>query len=1147
MGPAVQRLGGAYPFERRPERDALVTQITDISPTKSNTNASDVEHCVIGRMLSITCTPDGETLYAGSYSNLWESDDGGQDWVQLAWPQPPPDQFDAPGSLGGWCVVDIAATLGWRVDRHPRVLAQLTKRRQADIVGFGDCGVWTSLGNGDGTFQAPNVVIANLGYEAGGWQVDRHPRFAVDLTGDGCADLVGFGDAGVWTALGNGDGTFQEPKFVLANFGYEQGWRVEAHPRFVVHLTNTGHADIVGFGDAGVWTALGNGDGTFQEPKFVLANFGVQQGWRVEAHPRFVARLTGSGHADVVGFGDAGVWTALGSGDGGFGEARFVLANFGVEQGWRVDAHPRFPANLKKGGHADIVGFGDAGVWTALGSGDGGFGEARFVLANLGFDQGWRVDRHPRFVASLTTSGLDDIVGFGDAGVWTARSDGHGGFPSANFVLANFGFGTTALAITRNDRVAGSRGIWRSSDGGSNWSKVHQFPAGEAVGQLEWALGSDHLVYAAGGSSLAISKNGGTTFKDVFPWGTGPAKRVNHVAVWQNSPADSVPAVIYALGDSTMFLSFDGGTTWMADKGTLPASVGGAVGSVANSNSPHVLVISPRFPLEVYVIGNGSGAATPGMLFRGDYTQFPFGAQTSSWEQVVLPDFLTDITPENNQQDSGNVFLATTRKARGDLLFYGAQRCPAFVGPLYPADASEWHPLDANVHRDLHGMLLSPDFEAKISDGSYQAGSGTIWLLTDGGIHRSTDGGQHFDRAENVESLSCVNVAGVSLQGKGPAFSLNTGDNDGFYSMDGGANWSYQQYGGGDNDCSYASPFRPNSMLVFTPRWNTEGSLRDGTRNSQTVTVYEAAPGTLPSAAGSGTSSRHIVPGPPLLPPTAPFRDLWNASSSYGSRGSRPIVLSLLGETPPAEGDYVFILDPTANPVLVRTQSILDITSRDEWVTSATSPGQGANVFRQGPPLPGPNLGVVQASGGHDATVFYVGGLAGTFWSWTEGKANWTQLVPGPGASAAIRFFVDPYRPNLIYLLDRDHVKRSDDGGSTWQVDQSLEAQLTWNHQIAISSNDTSSGVGDMFDLVLTDMQFDPSNPGIRFAVGEGGAFGTNDGVNWIRLLHAGALTGRPANCYYDWIRDPFDPALYVAFAGRSLVKITDLWPTVIV
>lgn len=276
--------------------------------------------------------------------------------------------------------------------------------------------------------------------------------------------------------------------------------------------------------------------------------------------------------------------------------------------------------------------------------------------------------------------------------------------------------------------------------------------------------------------------------------------------------------------------------------------------------------------------------------------------------------------------------------------------------------------------------------------------------------------------------------------------------------------------------------------------------------------------------------------------------DRWNASSPYGSRGFRPIVRSLLDEVPPDQGDYVFILDPTGSPVLVRTQNILDIQQRGEWATTATAPGQGANIYLQGPRLPEPDLGVVQASGGHAGTVFYVGGQARTLWSWQEGDAQRTQLAPGGGAYSMTRFFVDPYRPNLIYLLDQDHVKRSDDGGHTWQADTNLETQLTRNTEIPVSANDISSGLGDHFDLVLTDMQFDPATPLVRFAVGQGGAFGTNDGgASWIRLLHSGALPGRPANCYYDWITDQADPALYVALAGRSLIKLSSLFPPVII
>jgi FG-GAP-like repeat len=91
---------------------------------------------------------------------------------------------------------------------QPRLVADLTGDRTADIVGFGLEGVWVSLNNGNGTFQPPNMVLSAFSFHTG-WTVERHPRFLADLTGDGRADIVGFGDAVVWTALNNGDGTFR--------------------------------------------------------------------------------------------------------------------------------------------------------------------------------------------------------------------------------------------------------------------------------------------------------------------------------------------------------------------------------------------------------------------------------------------------------------------------------------------------------------------------------------------------------------------------------------------------------------------------------------------------------------------------------------------------------------------------------------------------------------------------------------------------------------------------------------------------------------------------------------------------------------------------------------------------------------------------
>ena len=227
-------------------------------------------------------------------------------------------------------------------------------------------------------FGPTQLIVMEFGYDAGGWRVDSHPRFLADLTGDGRADIVGFADEGVRVALNNGDGTFGNQRRALGNFGVYDGWRVDRHPRFLVDLTGDGRADIVCFGDAGVSAALNNGDGTFQDPQLVVANFGYGHPdlienaygynlWRVSRHPRFLADLTGDGRADIVGFGYVGVRVSLNNGNGTFQAPQLVVANFGYDAGgWRIDRHPRFLADLTGDGRADIVGFGNDGVWVAL-------------------------------------------------------------------------------------------------------------------------------------------------------------------------------------------------------------------------------------------------------------------------------------------------------------------------------------------------------------------------------------------------------------------------------------------------------------------------------------------------------------------------------------------------------------------------------------------------------------------------------------------------------------------------------------------------------------------------------------------------------------------------------------------------------------
>jgi hypothetical protein len=50
------------------------------------------------------------------------------------------------------------------------------------------------------SFQVPQLDVKNFGRIAGGWRVDQHPRMMADVDYDGNAEIVGFGNAGTWVS-----------------------------------------------------------------------------------------------------------------------------------------------------------------------------------------------------------------------------------------------------------------------------------------------------------------------------------------------------------------------------------------------------------------------------------------------------------------------------------------------------------------------------------------------------------------------------------------------------------------------------------------------------------------------------------------------------------------------------------------------------------------------------------------------------------------------------------------------------------------------------------------------------------------------------------------------------------------------------------
>jgi hypothetical protein len=154
------------------------------------------------------------------------------------------------------------------------------------------------------TSQTPTAVCP-------GWSVTDDVRMAIDLNLDGMSDLAAFDNpsysfnpSGLWTAINNGNGTFSVQKAIADLDALNIGDPTK-HTRTLADLTGHHRADVVIFGDAGVWTVVANNDGTYSPTPHLLNNFGVQQGWDSLKHVRIVADLNHDGFADIIGFGES--------------------------------------------------------------------------------------------------------------------------------------------------------------------------------------------------------------------------------------------------------------------------------------------------------------------------------------------------------------------------------------------------------------------------------------------------------------------------------------------------------------------------------------------------------------------------------------------------------------------------------------------------------------------------------------------------------------------------------------------------------------------------------------------------------------------------------------------------------------------------
>lgn len=548
-------------------------------------------------------------------------------------------------------------------------------------------------------------------------------------------------------------------------------------------------------------------------------------------------------------------------------------------------------------------------------------------------------------------------------------------------------------AAYRSTRGSYGIGILRSTDGGTTWAPSLDFSYDQNKGiwDIEIAPSNHDIIYAATTDGVYKSTDGGDSWNLVLD-----VVMANDIVVHPDD-ADLVAVGCgnFASEGFGIYRTDNGGSSWYKINQGLPVFYEGKI----------QMAIAPSDPMIIYAsIGNGFSSATgASWLCRsedfGNTWEIRNTTDYSKWQgwfshDVAVnptdPDDITVIGIELWRSSDGGTTLV--QKSTGGAGFNNPPIAGADGNPDY-------------IHSDIHEVIYHP------------TDPNTIYTGSDGGVHRTQDGGETF-LGLNARYQTAQFYNGFSNSYQDPNFCQGGLQDNGSIQwngpdVDGGVTWT--RVFGGDGSWSAVDPDNDDINYVSWQRLNVQKTTNGNTGYSSLGVPLDGESSFIAPFLVAPSNGQVIFAGSEAIARSDDGGNNWVVGPNLD--GNPALSMSMSSQN--TDVVYVGTAPNNGNPAGIHVTT----DGGASWTEVTTSD------------LPDRYPMDIQVDPTNDAVAYvtYSGYNTGHVFRTDDFGENWTDVsedLPNVPANAVE---VDPLFPNNVYVGTDIGIYVSTDWGATWE------------------------------------------------------------------------------------------------------------------